>query len=77
MQEAKRNFVAAMQQLKQEAGEAIKLHHDKIFQDWIKYDAVCFKNDSTPTLTSYGFQQVTECDIWPLICFVIYDGSLF
>jgi hypothetical protein len=60
MQEAKRNFIAAMQQLKEEAVEATKSKHNEIFKDWLKGSAVCFKNDSTKMLENYGFQKV--CD---------------
>jgi hypothetical protein len=52
-----------MQQLEEEALEAIKSHHDKIFQDWIQHGVVCFKQDSTPMLPNYGFQLVVHLQI--------------
>jgi hypothetical protein len=59
MQETKRNFVDALQQLKQEAREAIKTKYDEIFKDWFNKDGVMsFITDRTQDLSNYGFHQV-------------------
>jgi hypothetical protein len=64
MQEARGNFTAALQQLRQEAREAIEKKQDDIVKDWFKQGfvytdrVVCFNTDRTQDLSNYGFHQV-------------------